>query len=118
MKKLVKTVFNNVEKKIDDVIKDVNITLKHFLDQGIVSESDSFDWLRLTETDSDFSSVKGEGLKMLTPNQMLSRLPFSVAQLNAGNNSKNSKEIRQLLHSLYRSKKLTKNIYKSMVDVI
>ena len=118
MKKLVKTVFNNVEKKIDDVIKDVNITLKHFFDQGIVSESDSFDWLRLTETDSDFSSVKGEGLKMLTPNQMLSRLPFSVAQLNAGNNSKNSKEIRQLLHSLYRSKKLTKNIYKSMVDVI
>ena len=100
------------------MIKDVNITLKHFLDQGIVSESDSFDWLRLTETDSDFSSVKGEGLKMLTPNQMLSRLPFSVAQLNAGNNSKNSKEIRQLLHSLYRSKKLTKNIYKSMVDVI
>ena len=55
---------------------------------------------------------------MLTPNQMLSRLPFSVAQLNAGNNSKNSKEIRQLLYSLYRSKKLTKNIYKSMVDVI
>ena len=100
------------------MIKDVNITLKHFLDQGIVSESDSFDWLRLTETYSDFSSVKREGLKMLAPNQMLSRLPISVAQLNAGNNSKNSKEIRQLLHYLYRSKKLTKNIYKSMVDVI
>ena len=76
------------------MIKDVNITLKHFLDQGIVSESDSFDWLRLTETDSEFSSVQGKGLKMITPNQMFSRLPISVAQSNAGNNPKNSKEIR------------------------
>ena len=61
----------------------------------------------------------GEGLKMLTPNQMLSRLPITLAQLNAGNNSEKLKnEIRQLLYSLYRSKKLTKNIYKSLVDII
>ena len=51
----------------------------------------------------------GKGLKILTPNQMLSRLPISLAQLNAGNNSEKLKnEIRQLLYSLYRSKKLTK----------
>ena len=50
---------------------------------------------------------------------MLSRLPISLAQLNAGNNFKKLKnEIRQLLHSLYRSKKLTKNIYASLVEVI
>ena len=50
---------------------------------------------------------------------MLSRLPTSLAQLNAGNNSEKPKnEIRQLLYSLYRSKKLTKNIYKSLVDII
>ena len=50
---------------------------------------------------------------------MLSRLPISLAQLNAGNNSEKLKnEIRQLLHSLYRSKKLTKNVYKSLVDVV
>ena len=61
----------------------------------------------------------GQGLKTLTPNQMLSRLPISLAQLNAGNNSEKLKnEIRQLLYSLYRSKKLTKNIYKSLVDII
>ena len=60
-----------------------------------------------------------KGLKILTPNQMLSRLPISLAQLNAGNNSEKLKnEIRQLLHSLYRQKKLTKNIYKSLVDII
>ena len=50
---------------------------------------------------------------------MLSRLRISLAQLNAGNNSEKLKnEIRQLLYSLYRSKKLTKNIYKSLVDII
>ena len=62
---------------------------------------------------------QGHGLKILTPNQMLSRLPISLAQLKAGNNSEKLKnEIRQLLYSLYRSKKLTKNVYKSLVDII
>ena len=52
---------------------------------------------------------RGQGLKILTPNQMLNRLPLSLAQLNAGNNSEKLKnELRHLLHSLYRSKKLTK----------
>ena len=45
----------------------------------------------------------GEGLKILTPIQMLSRLPITLAQLKAGNNSEKLKnEIRQLLYSLYR----------------
>ena len=52
---------------------------------------------------------QGLGLKILTPNQMLSRLAITLAQLKAGNNSENLKnEISQLLYSLYRSKKLTK----------
>ena len=50
---------------------------------------------------------------------MLRRLPISLAQLNAGINSEKIKnEIRQLLYSLYRSRKLTKNVYKSLVDII
>ena len=50
---------------------------------------------------------------------MLSRLPISLAQLNTGNNSEKLKnEIRQLLYPLYRSKKLTKNIYKALVDIV
>ena len=61
----------------------------------------------------------GQGLKILSPNQMLSRLPSNLAQLKAGNNSEKLKsEIRQLLYSLYRSKKLTKQLYKSLIDVI
>ena len=60
-----------------------------------------------------------KGLKILTPTQMLSRLPISLAQLKAGNNFEKLKnEIRQLLHSLHRSKKTLKNIYKSFVDII
>ena len=50
---------------------------------------------------------QGQGLKILTPSPMLSRLPISLARLKAGNNSEKLKnEIRQLLYSLYRSKKL------------
>ena len=62
---------------------------------------------------------QGQGLKILTPDQMLSRLPITLAQLKAGNNSQKLKnKIRQLLYSLYRSKKLTKQLYKSLVDII
>ena len=54
---------------------------------------------------------KGQGVKILTPNQMLSRLPISLAQLKAGNNSEKLKNvIRQLLYSLYRSKNMTKQV--------
>ena len=60
----------------------------------------------------------GKGLKILTPNQMLSRLPISLAQLKAGNDSEKLKnEIRQLLYSLYRSKTFTKQLYKRLIDI-
>ena len=63
--------------------------------------------------------TQGKSLKILTSNQILSRLPITLAQLKAGNNSEKLKnEIRQLLYSLYRSKKLTKQLYKSLVDII
>ena len=61
----------------------------------------------------------GQGLKILTPSQMLGRLLISLAQSNAENNSEKRKnEIKQILYFLHRSKKLTKNIYKSLVDII
>ena len=59
-----------------------------------------------------------QGLKILTPNLMLSRLPITLAQLNAGNNSEKLKNgTRQLLYSLYRLKKLKKQLYKSLIDI-
>ena len=56
---------------------------------------------------------EGSGLKSLTPSEMLCRLPIPLAQLKAGNNSEKFKnEIRKILYSLYRSKKLTKMFIK------
>ena len=58
----------------------------------------------------------GVGIKILTPNQMLGRLPISLAQLEAGNNSNELKnEIRQLLYSLYCSKSTTKQVYNNLI---
>ena len=62
---------------------------------------------------------QGTGLKILTPNQMLSRLPTTLAQLKAGNNSENLKnEIRQLFYSLYRSKNITKQVCNNLINYI
>ena len=62
---------------------------------------------------------QGTGLKILTPNQMLSRLPITLAQLEAGNNSEKLKnEITQTLYSLYRSKNMTKQVYNSLINYI
>ena len=62
---------------------------------------------------------EGQGLKILTPNQMLSRLPITLSQLKAGNNSEKLKnEIRQLLYSLYRSKNMTKQMYNNLINYI
>ena len=49
---------------------------------------------------------EGKELKILTPNQMLKRLPIAPAQIKAGNNSESlSNKIRQIVSSLYLSKK-------------
>ena len=75
--------------------------------------------LESEESPAQRRNQQGPGLKIVTPNQMLSRLAISLAQLNAGNNSEKLKnEIRQLLSFLYRSKKLTKQPCKSLIDII
>ena len=75
--------------------------------------------LESEESAAERRNQQGEGVKILTPNQMLSRLPISLAQLKAGNNSEKLKnEIRQLLYSLYRSKNMTKQVYNNLVKYI
>ena len=72
-----------------------------------------------SEKSAEQENQERHGLKILTPNQMLSSLPISLAQLKAGNNSgKLNNEIRQLLCSRYRSKKLSKTIYNSLINTI
>ena len=75
--------------------------------------------LESDESAAERRNQQGKGLKLLTPDQMFSRLPITLAQLKAGNNSqKLINEIRQLLYSLYRSKKLTKTIYNHLINAI
>ena len=62
---------------------------------------------------------EGTGLKILTPNQILKRLPIALAQIKAGNNSETLlNEIRQIVYSLYRSKEITKKVYNNIINSI
>ena len=68
---------------------------------------------------SDEEKQEAHRLKILSPDQMLSRLPISLAELKGENNSEKLKnETRKLLYFLDRSKKLTKTIYKRLVNTI
>ena len=82
---------------------------------------------RVEKTDKIVNAVEkilrenqqGQGLKILMLDQMLRRLSITLAQLKAGNNSgKPKNEMRQLLFSLYRSKKLAKTIYNNLINII
>ena len=58
-------------------------------------------------------------LKILTPKQMLQRLPIALAQVKAGNNSESLlNEIRQIVYSLYQSKQITKKVYNNIIKSI
>ena len=61
----------------------------------------------------------GTGLKILTPKQMLQRLPIALAQVKAGNNSERLlNETRQIVYSLYQSKEITKKVYNNIIKSI
>ena len=63
-----------------------------------------------------FKSTERKGLKILTPKQLLQRLPIALAQVQAGNNSENLlNEIRQIVYSLYQSKEITKKVYNNLM---
>ena len=62
---------------------------------------------------------ESKGLKILTPNQMLKRLPIALAQVKPGNNSESLlNEIRQIVYSLYRSKEISKKVYNNIISSI
>ena len=79
--------------------------------------------------ESKIFSIKSKGagivnpnhskFKVLTPKQMLQRLPIAFAQVKAGNNSESLwNEIRQIIYSLYQSKQITKKIYNDIIKSI
>ena len=53
---------------------------------------------------------EGAGLKILTPKQMLQRLPIALVQIKAGKNSESLwNEVRQVVYSLYQSNTVYNN---------
>ena len=80
---------------------------------------DFFDEYTLRASESRRQAKKGTGLKILTPNQMLKRLPITLAQIKTGNNSESLlNEIRQIVYSLYRSKEITKKVCNNIIKSI
>ena len=62
------------------------------------------------------NETKGKGLKILTPKQMIQRLPIALAQVKSDNNSENLlNEIRQTIYSLYQSKEITEKVYYNLM---
>ena len=98
----------NKNSELVNVIKSGIIDLKDKIKMMSKDEKKiekSYKILKIVEKIFNFNDKiqkkSGGGLKILTPDQMLSRLPITLAQIKAGNNSKKLKnEIRQLLYSL------------------
>ena len=70
-------------------------------------------------SEGKYRATKGTGLKILTPKQILQRLPIALVQVKAGNNSESLlNKIRQIVYSLYQSKQITKKVYNSIIKSI
>ena len=73
----------------------------------------------MSEAKTKARATKGTVLKILTPKQMLQRLPIALAQVKAGNNSESLlNEIRQIVYSLYQSKQITKKVYNNIIKSV
>ena len=129
---------NEFTEKYNDIAVDIEKILKK---QGLTSDelnmTNILSWIqkkKKTDEETDTKNMseleseefaeqrrnqQGKRLKILTPNQMLSRLPVNLAQSKAGNNSEKLKnEIRQLLYSLDRSKNMTNKVYNNLIKYI
>ena len=78
-----------------------------------------YDDYSLMMYEAKYRATKGTGLKILTPKQMLQRLPIALAHVKAGNNSESLlNEIRQIEYSLCKSKQITKKVYNNIIKSI
>ena len=111
---------NKLVEAIITGLKDLKEKIKEMPEEGKENEKPD-KILKIVREILQFNKEKqqGQGIKILTPSQKLSRLPISLAQLEAGNNSEKLKnEVRQLLYSLYRSKNITKQVYNNLMKPI
>ena len=77
------------------------------------------DYARNMSRNISYSKQEGKGLKILTPKQMLQRLPIALTQIKAENNSQSLlSKIKQIVYSLYQSKEITKKVYNNILKSI
>ena len=114
---------NNIKigKKTTEQKEVINNLEKFYLSREEVINffRDYIEMLSDANYDSKQNETKGKGLKILTPKQMLQRLPIALAQVKAGNNSESLlNEIRQIVYSLYQSKQITKKLCNNIIKSI
>ena len=69
-------------------------------------------------SEAKYKAKYGEGLKILTPKQMIQTLPITLAQVKAGNTSQNLlNQIRQIIYFLYWAKELLKKYIMNSIKL-
>ena len=108
---------NDIKNMSEDEVKNRRLNYLKDLVETIVNASQKKKDEKTEE--SAAQRQQAQGLQILTPKQMITRLPILLAQLKAGNNSQKLKnEIRQIVYSLYRSKNLSKTMYNHLISTI
>ena len=78
-----------------------------------------YDYYSSMMSEAKNRATNGTGLKILTPKQMLHRLPIALAQVKAGNNLEGLlNEIRQIVYSVHQSKQITEKVYNNIIKSI
>ena len=87
-----------------------------YREEVIIFFNDYVEMLSDANYNAKQNETMGKGLKILTSKQMIQRLSIALAQVKAGNNSENLlNEIREIIHSLYQSKEITKKVYNNLM---
>ena len=110
-----------IGKKTDKQKEVINNLEKFYISREEVINffRDYIEMLSDVNYDARQNKTEGTGLKILTPKQMLKRLPIALAQVKAGNNSESLlNEIGQIVYSLCQSKQIIKKVYNNIIKSI
>ena len=102
-------------------INDIMIDLRNTIIKIEVSENENPNKIvDIAEKILDFNKQKkGKGIKVLTPKQMLQRLPIALVQVKVGNRSENlPNAIHQIMYSSYQENEITKRVYNNIMNSV
>ena len=119
VKNKLKDLKNDIKYMPENEVKNKKLDLLAGLVEKILDINRLLNIPDLESEESAAQRQQGQGLKILTPQQMITRLPILLAQLKVGNNLQTLKnERRQIVHLLYRSKNLSKTIHNHLISTI